>query len=152
MMTKPSQLKKSSGFSLLEVLISILIMAIGLLGIAALQAVSLKTNQSAYQRTQATFLAYDMIDRLRANRAKAMAENFDILAYGGSITGTTIEATETTDWLNFVANLLPAGQGTINCTTGGTCTVSIRWDEGRAGGTATDPNVTLAVFQFTAQI
>ncbi len=49
--------RRSRGFSLIEVLITILIFAVGLLGMAALQAVSMRSNQSANFRTQATALA-----------------------------------------------------------------------------------------------
>jgi type IV pilus assembly protein PilV len=55
------------GFTLLEVLVAVLILAIGLLGMAALQVAGLRNNHSAYLRSQATQLAYDMADRIRAN-------------------------------------------------------------------------------------
>jgi len=56
-----------SGFSLLEVLISLVIMSVGLLGVAGLISTTLKGNDSAYMRTQATAQAYNIIDRMRAN-------------------------------------------------------------------------------------
>jgi type IV pilus assembly protein PilV len=58
---------KSRGFTLIEVLISMIILAIGLLGLAAMQAVSLRDNQDAYYYQQATLLAYEMQDRIRGN-------------------------------------------------------------------------------------
>ena len=57
------------GFSLIEVLVALLILSIGLLGLAALQTTSLQYNTGSYHRTQATYLAYDIIDRMRANSA-----------------------------------------------------------------------------------
>lgn len=60
-------MNKHAGFTLIEVLIAMLILTIGLLGLAALQATSLKNNQSAYYRSQATQLAYDIADRMRVN-------------------------------------------------------------------------------------
>src|SRR3989304_2881609 len=57
------------GFSLIEVLVALLILSIGLLGLAALQTTSLQYNTGSYLRTQATFLAYDILDRMRANSA-----------------------------------------------------------------------------------
>ena len=57
-----------SGFTAIEVLISILVLALGLLGLGALQIAGLRTNHSANLRTQATLLAYDMTDRMRVNR------------------------------------------------------------------------------------
>jgi type IV pilus modification protein PilV len=55
------------GFTLVEVLVTVVILAVGLLGLAGLQAVSMRNNHSAYERTQAVQLAYDMADRVRAN-------------------------------------------------------------------------------------
>jgi len=61
------QVKGNSGFTLIEVLISVLILGIGILGVLNLQTRALMDNQDAYLRTQAIFLAYDMSDRIRAN-------------------------------------------------------------------------------------
>ncbi len=61
--------RRPRGFTLLEVLIALLIFSLGLLGLAGLMVVSVKTNQSAYLRTQASFLAQSMADRMRANIA-----------------------------------------------------------------------------------
>ncbi len=58
---------KARGFTLIEVLISMVILAIGLLGLAAMQAISLRDNQDAYYYQQATLLAYEMQDRIRGN-------------------------------------------------------------------------------------
>ncbi len=55
------------GFTLIEVLISMVILSLGLLGIFAMQSRALMDNQDAYLRTQAVFMAYDMSDRIRAN-------------------------------------------------------------------------------------
>lgn len=55
------------GFTLLEVLIALLVLSLGLLGLAGLQTMSLKFNAQSYQRTQATLLIDTMIDRMRAN-------------------------------------------------------------------------------------
>lgn len=57
------------GFTLVEVLVSMVILAIGLLGLAALQARALKDNQDAYYYSQASLLAYEMGDRIKANQA-----------------------------------------------------------------------------------
>lgn len=63
----------SRGFTLLEILISVLVLSIGLLGLAGLQTLSLRSNHSAYLRSQATLLAYDIIDKMRANPQVAQA-------------------------------------------------------------------------------
>lgn len=59
--------RRQRGFSLVEVMVSVLVLSGGLLGLAFMQAQGMKFNAEAYQRTQATVLAYDIIDRLRAN-------------------------------------------------------------------------------------
>jgi type IV pilus assembly protein PilV len=69
------------GFTLIEVLVSLVIMSIGMLGIAKLVLVSSHSNDSAYMRGQATALAYEILDRMRANPAGALAHNYDI-AFG----------------------------------------------------------------------
>jgi type IV pilus assembly protein PilV len=63
------QNKHQCGFTLLEVLIALLVLSIGLLGLAALQTIGLRSNQMASTRTTATQLAYDITDRMRANEA-----------------------------------------------------------------------------------
>lgn len=70
--------RASGGFTLIEIMVALLIFSIGLLGLAMLQATSLKFNNDSYMRTQATILAYDLIDRMRANKVAADAGNYCI--------------------------------------------------------------------------
>lgn len=65
---QPEYNSYTTGFTLIEVLISMVILALGLLGLAALQGISLKNNQDAYLYSQANALAYEMSDRIKANR------------------------------------------------------------------------------------
>ena len=60
------------GFSMIEVLVTVVILAVGLLGIAALQFMSKRSNFEAVQRTAATMLAYDIIERMRTNSTQLM--------------------------------------------------------------------------------
>ena len=60
---------RGAGFSLIEVLIALVVLSVGLLGLAALQAEGLRSSSTAFQRTQAVLLASDLMDRMRANRA-----------------------------------------------------------------------------------
>ncbi len=60
-------MNRTNGFTLIEVLIAVLVLAVGLLGLAGLQVTSLGNSQSAYNRSVATQLAYDLADRMRAN-------------------------------------------------------------------------------------
>lgn len=59
--------RRASGFSMIELLVAVLVMGIGVLGITGLQMVSLQNNRDALLRAEATQLAYDMMDRIRAN-------------------------------------------------------------------------------------
>jgi len=63
----PIKTNQQSGFSLLEVLISLLVLGIGLLGLGGLQVASLKGTTNAHSRTIATMFAMDLADRMRAN-------------------------------------------------------------------------------------
>lgn len=62
-----ASLGRSRGFSMIELLVAVLVMGIGVLGITGLQMVSLQNNREALLRAEATALAYDMMDRIRAN-------------------------------------------------------------------------------------
>ena len=69
---------RPNGFTLLEVLIALLVFSLGLMGLAGLMVVSVKTNHSAYLRTQATFLAQGMADRMRANVLGLWNANYNL--------------------------------------------------------------------------
>lgn len=142
----------SEGFSLLEVLIAVLILSIGLLGLAALHATSLKANHGAYHKSQATFLAYDMVDRLRANRPQAINGTYNQLITDGNKTGTTLADADVNDWLANTFALLPSGDGSINCTAAGACTVVVQWNIAREGGQASGGSTTLQTFTFRTDV
>lgn len=77
-----SSRRNQGGFTLLEVLVALLVLSIGLLGLAALQTIGLKFNHQSYQRTQAVFQAYDIIDRIRANPAAKSAGAYNNVSLG----------------------------------------------------------------------
>lgn len=146
-----------SGFTLIEVLVSMLILSIGLIGVAALQGVSLKNTQSAFMRTQASALAYDLADRMRANLASADSNLYDpgtaaIVTGCRSTTGCTpldLAKNDLAEWNAALATYLPMGQGFVcvdstpndgasaaspACDGNGTQhAVKIWWDENRDG-------------------
>ena len=72
------RVKPQMGFTLIEVLVALLVLSVGLLGLAMLQVQGMKFNSDAYFRTQATILAYDMIDRMRANHVAAGTGAYDL--------------------------------------------------------------------------
>ena len=115
---------KQKGATLIEVLVAVLVLSIGLLGIAGLQVVSLNFTSSAYQRSLATQLAYDIIDRMRANRAQAEASGY-VVALGGTYTPSTacesgdcdptqMAAYDIANWKAALDATLPSGDGSIS--------------------------------------
>lgn len=118
------------GFTLLEILISIFVLAVGLLGLAGLQMSGLKNNHSAQLRTEATLHAYDILDKMRLNKDIAKAGGYDIALSAGPPSGSTLEATDVANWLTALVNSLPQGDGAIN-TAASVTTITVQWDDSR---------------------
>jgi type IV pilus assembly protein PilV len=122
---------RSRGFSLIEVLISIVILAVALLGTAGLMASSLKNTNTAYYRSQATVLADDVLDRMRANIPAARAGNYDVqegpayAAASGSFARFDCE-----EWIANLAETLPGGRGTVDVDGNFVATIIILWGDG----------------------
>lgn len=131
------------GFTLIEVLVAMLILSIGLLGMAGLQSLSFKMNQSAHLSSQATFLSYDMIDRMRANRKVAFAGGYDqTLSCNVPAAGIDVATDDRRSWLQEVCGitdtngvhtpgLLPQEAGKtgaiINVDANDVATVTLKW-------------------------
>ncbi len=119
-----------NGFSLIEVLISMVIISIGLLGAMALQATSLKEGQVSNYRDNATLIAQSVLDAIRANRANAA--NYTVTLAASAPTGTSITATDLQNFKNSAAELLPSGNGSITVSAGtSTATINLQWSESR---------------------
>ncbi|MFT3961171.1 type IV pilus modification protein PilV [Propionivibrio sp.] len=129
-----SRNKVQHGFSLIEILVSIVIICFGLLGVAGLLTNGLKNTQSSQYRTQASFLAYDLAERMRVNRQIALNGE-----YSTSVTATnSIAANDKLEWQAAVGTL-PAGVGTVAMTNTTFFTITIQWDDSKAaGGGATE--------------
>lgn len=130
-MIKTSQTSQR-GATLIEVLVAIVILSIGLLGLAGLQATSIQGNYGAFYRSQATILAADITDRMRANRKAAIAGNYNLSELKSAHTTTTTRADkDLNEWLAQVAKL-PAGKARIerNNSTA-LVTITINWDDSR---------------------
>jgi type IV pilus assembly protein PilV len=141
------------GFTLVEVLIAVLVLAIGLLGLAGLQASSLRFNHDAQLRTQATLLAYDMADRMRANRQAAISGDYDTnftnpACQGGAFVagGASVAERDLNEWRNQLACYLPRGDGEVDFD-GDVAVITVRWDELRDGVVAN-----LRTFTFQARL
>ncbi len=121
-----------SGVSLIEALVALLVLSIGLLGLANLQLTAIRNAHSAHMRSQASILAQDILDRMRANRANATA--YAITLSATAPTGSTVSDQDLADWLKALATNLPQGDGAISVAVGGnttTVTVTIQWDDSR---------------------
>ena len=139
---------RQQGFTLLEVLIALLVLSIGLLGLAALQTTGLRSNEMASMRTTSTMLAYDITDRMRANPQGILDGDYEIDS--DPITVSVTDCTsidcdpeqlalyDLNQWKTAVATL-PGGLGEITQTAGPplTHTVTVRWDQNRTGATGT---------------
>lgn len=125
------QCPRQRGFTLVEALISVLIMSIGLLGVAALQTRSLGSTNTASKRSQAVLLAGDLADRMRANRLAAdltaasnygniapadnacRAVHYDHTHNPAACTAAQLAADDLADWNARIAAILPAGSGVV---------------------------------------
>lgn len=126
---------RQSGMSLLEVMVALVILAVGALGIAGLQARALKGGESSLQRSQAVIAANYMLEQIRANNALALQTGMQCAAIGNvSIDAWIVDlkaALGNAASTCGEVNCRPAGGGTL-------CTVRVRWDDSRAGGAATE--------------
>ena len=126
--------KKSYGASLIEVLIALVVISIGLLGLASLQLSAMKNNQVALQHTQASSLAYEVLDLMRANRQQALNGNYDLPLGDSAPTGPSIPAVDLQRWKSNLAISLPNGDGGIQRTGNSIVTIIIQWNESHTGG------------------
>ena len=137
MLNAPQKLNNQSGFGLIEALISLLVISIGLLGIAALQISALKLSSSAHWHNQAVWYAYEITDRINANRGSfaAYADIDTDKSYSGdcensACTSAAMVDADAKDWKRLVSTL-PEGRGYISAN-GTSLIVSVMWDDGDA--------------------
>jgi type IV pilus assembly protein PilV len=143
-MWKPNERPRVSGaergLSLIEVLIALVVVSVGLLGMAGLQAYSIKNNNSAYHRSQANTLAYDLLDCARTDRDAWLEGRYHCLTNGtgkalSCPSGQTPNERAARDLANWKVNLerlLPSGAGAIDCDMSNpVCTVTVQWADTR---------------------
>jgi type IV pilus assembly protein PilV len=123
--------RQTAGFTLVESLIALIVVSIGLLGIAALYVETLRFGRSAQNHTQAAYVAADLADRMRANRVP-------VDGYAGTGTGARAIA-DLAEWRALVAARLPRGAGEVRFVPGTTdtpaaYTIRVSWHE--IGGSA----------------
>ena len=147
---------KSRGFTLVEVLVSLVILSVGMLGMAKLVLVSAHSNDSAYMRSQATALAYEILDKMRANPTGALAGNYatalgampgaptSCIGTGTVCTPLQIALWDVYSWKQHLTTgtdtagtrtgALPSGTASIvtSATSPVTATVVVQWDDAAA--------------------
>jgi type IV pilus assembly protein PilV len=151
-----SAVGRQSGVSLIEVLVAVVVLSIGLLGLAGLQASGIRVGQSSILRSQAAQLAYDMVERIRVNQAAAASYEIALAATAPS--GTSTAALDLQDWRRRLQSL-PGGTGSV-AVAGTAVTIVVQWDDVRGGGvlrgTEADDAARLQLqtsqFQITAQL
>ena len=127
------KLPKRNGFTLIEVLIAMLILAFGMLGTAAMQAVSLRNNSGSLERSQAIFHTYSMLDAMRANVALARTGGYNV-ELGGSSGASALASADLARWQQSLAATLGSGaSGSVACVVT-VCSITVQWDDSR--GTA----------------
>ena len=119
-MAKPMP-SDQNGFTLIEVLVAVLVLTIGLLGLAGLQVTALRNNHNAYLRSQVSQLAYDLSDRIRANPIGLRTGSYDnptAAQTAACLTTTGCSTAELArhdvyEWNADLANRLPGGSGVV---------------------------------------
>ena len=162
---------RTSGFTIVEVLVSLVILSIGLLGIAKLVLYSAHSNDSAYLRSQATQLAYEILDNMRANPTAAAGGNYNTTLTTAAVNpgysclntacpvASNLAAYDIYVWKTRLAaptGALPGGQGsvTVSATAPIMATIVVQWDDSAAqsifGGTAVGVAAPMSVTLETA--
>jgi type IV pilus assembly protein PilV len=120
--------------TLIEVLVAVLILAVGLLGAVMLQLNALKYTDSSRMTSQASFIAYDMLDRIRANSGA----DYSLRRGTRASASTATTSVRDVDLHDFEANIRgfagASGKGTV-AVSADEVTVSISWDDSRGANT-----------------
>ena len=118
---------RQRGVGMIEVLITVLVLSVGLLGLAALQGISLQSNSVSYHRTQAVNLAHEVLDDIRANHLDPQSSTLD-----------------TAYWDNRAAATLPGGGINIAYDVANReATVTVTWFDDRRDEDSTDWSITI---------
>ncbi|RDZ29215.1 type IV pilus modification protein PilV [Lysobacter silvisoli] len=128
--------RAAGGFSLIEVLVALLVLAFGLLGLAFLQTLNIRYTQSANHRTAAANLSHQVIDMMRSNRVVSRqyaALTFNSFpaapAVAGCGRGAAVDFNANMNvWRCEVSSSLPGGQGQVTFN-GDQVTVTVRWND-----------------------
>ncbi len=145
------------GLTLLESMIALLVISVGLLGIAALQLTSMQQNASAMNHSQAVWIGYNMADRIRANITEFnsydgidTSNTYSQDCMTGACNTVQLVTSDAADWATEVQNL-PGGRGVIT-SNANQLIVTVMWDDEGTGATGTncggDPAVDLTCYSI----
>ena len=124
------QIRRQSGLSLIEVLITVVLVSIGLLGLAGLQLGSVRLSSSSGERFIATTLAQDILERMRANRNRAIGPGKVYnLAMGADPGVGGVEGADLNAWIDAIEAALPSGQGAVAVDDDSVATVTLEWTD-----------------------
>ncbi len=139
---------ESRGVSMLEVLITILIVSLGLLGMAGLVITGMKSNATAHYRSVATTQAHDIADRMRANLAGVRGGFYDAITasipdsaedcIAAECDASQVAVFDHEQWNSINAAVLPDGTGTVTGSLVNGFLIAVMWAEKEMGG-AIDP-------------
>lgn len=130
-------MRRTSGFTLVEMLVTLVIVSIGMLGVAKLTLGTVQANDSALMRSEATVLLQQVIENMRANDALAVLGQYNV-ALGVTPAISSIPTQDLNTWKTMLQSSLPSGDGSIttaaetNPATGGietVATVTVQWDD-----------------------
>lgn len=127
-------MRVEAGVGLIEILIAVLVLSIGILGIAALQTRALANNNSSMSRTQATIASYSILDAMRADRVNALAGSYNQTVTAGSCptTSATLAQYQLQQWcLSYPTSI--GTKGKIDCKSTGDCTITIIYNDTNSG-------------------
>lgn len=126
---------RQGGMSLIEVMVSVLVLAVGLIGIAAMQALALRGGQSSLESSQAVMGASGIIEAMRANAANAAAYNTAKMCAAGG--GGSLAADDKNNWITSMQASIGSAT-TCGMIEGcpANCLITVYWDDSRAGGGA----------------
>ena len=126
-----NQIAAQKGVTMIEVLVSVIVLSIGLLGLAGLQSAGLTHNQSASFRSTATMMTYSVLESIRANRTEANNGNYNIALGATKPTGNEVYQKDLNNWMTELGLRLPAGLGSVNIDNNSNVTITIQWDDSR---------------------
>lgn len=140
------------GIVLIEILAAALLLIVGLLGLASLRGAALQVAHAHQLRAEATQLAHEIVDAMRANRTAAIRGDYDITSCSASFDTSGLAGTDLRLWCERVTASLPSGDAAIGVARDGNASISVAWDPRTAatggqppGTTAQDTETTLRI-------